>query len=233
MLASDNGIDCELAGVDDPDLEQRVAVADVAENFDLACVTASGEILIERRRPLLKVGNVLVTPPSGGFAQATSAGEEALAAIVVSALAGHSIVADLFSGWGAFGLRLAEGSRVLAVDSDRPAIAALEVAVRGAKGLKPVVARAHDLMRDPLTAPEMKGITGVVFDPPRAGAAAQVAELVEAKDITTVVGVSCDAGTFACDAGVLVQGGFRLEKVVPLDQFRFTAHVEIVGVFSR
>ena len=233
MLASDNGIDCELTGVDDPELEQRVAVADVAEKFDLARVTASGDTLIERRRPMLKVGRADVTLPPGGFAQATSAGEEALAGIVVSALVGHRVVADLFSGWGAFGLRLAETSRVLAVDSDRVAIAALEAAVRGAEGIKPIVARAHDLMRDPLTAPEMKGITGVVFDPPRAGAAAQVIELVAAKGITTVVGVSCDAGTFARDAGVLVQGGFRLEKVVPVDQFRFTSHVEIVGVFSR
>jgi 23S rRNA (uracil1939-C5)-methyltransferase len=233
MLASDSGIDCEISGVDDPELEERVAVASVADTFDLARVTASGDMLIERRRPVLKVGEAMVTPPPGGFAQATSAGEEALASIVVAALKGHSVVADLFSGWGAFGLRLAQQSRVLAIDSDRPAIAALEAAFRGAKGLKPMVARVHDLMRDPQTAPELKGVTGVVFDPPRAGAATQVGELISAPDVTTVVGVSCDPGTFARDASVLVDGGYKLERVVPVDQFKYTAHVEMVGVFRR
>jgi 23S rRNA (uracil1939-C5)-methyltransferase len=233
LLASDTGLDCELAGVDDPDLDARVRVAGVAEEFGLARVTASGEMLIERAQPVLNVEGVAVTPPPGGFAQATAAGEDALASIIVPALARHSVVADLFCGWGAFGLRLAKASRVLAVDSDRPAIAALEAATRGATGLKPLIARAHDLMRDPLTAPELKGITGSVFDPPRVGAAAQAAELAAARTIQTVVGVSCNAGTFARDASVLVQGGFKLERVVPVDQFKYSAHVEMVGVFSR
>jgi 23S rRNA (uracil1939-C5)-methyltransferase len=72
-----------------------------------------------------------------------------------------------------------------------------------------------------------------VFDPPRAGAAAQAAELAAAHTIQTVVAVSCDAGTFARDADVLVQGGFKLERVVPVDQFKYAAHVEMVGVFKR
>jgi 23S rRNA (uracil1939-C5)-methyltransferase len=233
LLASDTGLDCDLAGVDDPDLDARVRVAGVAEEFGLARVTASGDMLIERARPVLAVAGATVTPPPGGFAQATAAGEDALASIVIPALAGHSVVADLFCGWGAFGLRLAKASRVLAVDSDKPAIAALEAATRSAAGLKPLIARAHDLMRDPLTAPELKGITGAVFDPLRAGAAAQAAELAAAGTIQKVVGVSCDAGTFARDASVLVQGGFKLERVVPVDQFKYAAHVEMVGVFSR
>ena len=233
LLASDTGLDCELIGVDDPDLDVRLQVAELAEQFNLARVTASGDLLIERTRPVLDVDGAPVTPPSGGFAQATAAGERTLASIVVEALAGHSIVADLFSGWGAFGLRLARHARVLAVDSDTSAISALQVAARNTAGLKPIAARSHDLMRDPLTAQELKGVTGVVFDPPRAGAAAQAAELAAARSVTTVVGVSCDAGTFARDAGVLINGGFRLERVVPVDQFRYSAHVEIAGVFTR
>ncbi|WP_337660128.1 class I SAM-dependent RNA methyltransferase [Anderseniella sp. Alg231-50] len=233
LLASDTGLDCELVGVDDPELDARVRIADIAEEYGLARVTASGDMLIERGRPALDVDGATVTPPPGGFAQATAAGEQALASIVVPALAGHAVVADLFCGWGAFGLRLAKASRVLAVDSDKPAIAALETAARGATGLKPLVARTHDLMRDPLTAPELKGITGAVFDPPRAGAGAQAAELAAAGNIQKVVGVSCDAATFARDASVLVQGGFTLERVVPVDQFRYSAHVEMVGIFSR
>ena len=233
LLASDTGLDCELFGVDDPDLDARVRIAELAEKEGLARVTASGEMLIEGVRPVLNVDGVQVTPPPCGFAQATAAGEQALASIVIAALAGHSIVADLFSGWGAFGLRLARVSRVLAVDSDRLAIAALQAATRNTTGLKSLIARTHDLMRDPLTAPELKGVTGVVFDPPRSGALAQATELGAAKNIQTVVGVSCDAGTFARDAGVLVKGGFRLERVIPVDQFRFSAHVEMVGIFSR
>ena len=233
LLASSTGIDCELPGVDDPELEQRVAVADVAERFDLARVTASGDVLIERRKPVMRAGAALVTPPPGGFAQATAAGEAALSGVVERSLRGHNVVADLFSGWGSFALRLAQHSRVLAIDSDRPAIEALEAAVRAASGLKPVVARVHDLMRDPVTAAQLKGITGVVLDPPRAGAVAQVRELTQARDVTVIVGVSCDAGTFARDAAVLADGGFRLERILPVDQFRYTAHVELVGVFSR
>ncbi len=233
LLASDTGLDCDLAGVDDPDLDARVRIAELANKAGLARVTASGEMLIEGARPVLNFDGVQVTPPPGGFAQATAAGEQALASIVISTLAGHSNVADLFSGWGAFGLRLARVSRVLAVDSDRLAIAALQAATRTSNGLKPLVARNHDLMRDPLTAPELKGVTGVVFDPPRAGALAQATELGAARSIQTVVGVSCDAGTFARDARVLVKGGFRLERVIPVDQFRFSAHVEMVGIFNR
>ncbi len=233
LLASDGGLDCELIGVDDPDLDMRMRIAEIAEKFELARVTASGEMLIERARPVLDIDGAMVTPPPGGFAQVTAAGEQSLAAIVVDELAGHSIVADLFSGWGAFGLRLARASRVLAVDSDKAAIAALQAATRSETGLKPLVARAHDLMRDPLTGPELKGVTGAVFDPPRAGALAQATELVAARDIHTIVGVSCDAGSFARDAGVLVDGGFRLERVIPVDQFRYSAHVEMAGVFSR
>lgn len=233
LLASDTGLDCELVGVDDPDLDVRMQVAELAEQFKLARITASGELLIERVRPVVDVDGAMVTPPPGGFTQATEAGERALASMVVNALSGHSIVADLFSGWGAFGLRLARGAKVLAVDSDKLAISALQSAVRITTGLKPLVARSHDLMRDPLTAPELKGVTGVVFDPPRAGALAQATQLAAARNIQTVVGVSCDVGTFARDAGVLVDSGFRLERVVPVDQFRYSAHVEIVGIFNR
>jgi 23S rRNA (uracil1939-C5)-methyltransferase len=122
---------------------------------------------------------------------------------------------------------------VLAIDSDAASVEALAAALRTTQGLKPVVTRVRDLMRDPITTAELKGVTGVVFDPPRAGASAQAEELVAAEGVRTVVGVSCDAGTFARDAGILVEGSFTLERVVPVDQFLHTAHVEMVGVFAR
>jgi 23S rRNA (uracil1939-C5)-methyltransferase len=88
-------------------------------------------------------------------------------------------------------------------------------------------------MREPLNAGELKGITGIVLDPPRAGASAQVKEIVAASNIGVVASVSCDPGTFARDARLLVDGGYALETVVPLDQFRYSAHVEMVGIFRR
>ena len=113
LMATDCGIDCELVDVDDPELDARVKVAEVAEAFDLARVTASGDLLIEKRKPVLDVDGARVTPPPGGFAQATAAGEAALAGLVLPALEGHAIVADLFCGWGTFALRLARQSKVL------------------------------------------------------------------------------------------------------------------------
>lgn len=233
LMATDSGIDCELVDVDDPELDARVKVAEVAEAFDLARVTASGDLLIEKRKPVLDVDGARVTPPPGGFAQATAAGEAALAGLVLPALEGHAIVADLFCGWGTFALRLARQSKVLAIDSDTASVEALSAGLRTTQGLKPVVTRVRDLMRDPITAAELKGVTGVVFDPPRAGASAQAEELVAADGVVAVAGVSCDAGTFARDAGILVNGGFRLDRVVPVDQFLYSSHVEMVGIFAR
>ncbi len=141
-------------------------------------------------------------------------------------------VADLFSGVGPFALRLAEQSRVFAADSDRPAIAALTKAVNHTQGLKPVEAKVRDLFRDPLAPVELAPFDAVVFDPPRAGAEAQARELARSK-VKTVVAVSCDPRSFARDAAILIEGGYRLESVVPVDQFAYSTHVEVVGVFRR
>ena len=178
------------------------------------------------------MGKATVELPIGSFLQATEAAESTLAALVVDALAGHKAVADLFSGAGPFALRLAEIARVAAFDSDKPAITAMEKAVRNTQGLKPVTAKPRDLFRDPLAAIELKDFDGAVFDPPRAGAEAQAHELAQSK-LKTIVGVSCDPKTFARDAKILIDAGYTLDRVTPVDQFAFSTHVEIVGVFRR
>ena len=133
---------------------------------------------------------------------------------------------------GSFTFRLAGLAPVLAADASAPAIAALNAAMAGAPGLKAISAAARDLDRRPVLAEELKKVDVVVFDPPRAGAAVQSAELARS-GVGRVIGVSCNPATFARDARTLIDGGFTLERVLPVDQFLWSPHIELVGVFSR
>jgi 23S rRNA (uracil1939-C5)-methyltransferase len=138
----------------------------------------------------------------------------------------------LFSGIGPFALRLAEFARVTAADSSEPAVAALTRAVATTPGLKPVNAQTRDLFRRPFVATELKGFDAVVFDPPRQGAQAQAEALAESR-VPLVIAVSCNPSTFVRDAKILVDGGYRLTRVTPVDQFRYSPHVEIVARLER
>jgi 23S rRNA (uracil1939-C5)-methyltransferase len=141
-------------------------------------------------------------------------------------------VADLFSGVGTFALRLAETAQVHAADGSSEAIAALHEAQGSASGLKAVTAEARDLFRRPMLAQDLKRFDAAVFDPPRAGAEAQAGELARS-GLARIIGVSCNPATFARDARILVDAGFRLERVLPVDQFLWSPHVELAGLFSR
>ena len=173
-----------------------------------------------------------MTLPPGSFLQSTAAGEEALAACVLEHCKRAKHVADLFCGVGPFALRLAARSRVAAFDSDAGAVAALQKAVTSASGLKPVKAEARDLLRRPLMPQELRDYDAVVFDPPRQGALAVATQLAASK-MPVVVAVSCNVATFARDAKILTDGGYRIEGVTPVDQFRHTPHVELVAKFAR
>lgn len=170
--------------------------------------------------------------PAGTFLQATKAGEEILATLVIENAGKVKKVADLFSGVGVFALRLAANAQVFAADSDKGAIVALAEAVRRTSGLKPIETKARDLFREPLTARELNQFDAVVFDPPRAGAEAQARQLAKST-VKTVIAVSCDPASFARDARILIEGGYRLMRVTPVDQFAFTGHVETVALFRR
>src|SRR5262249_28654846 len=141
-------------------------------------------------------------------------------------------LADLFCGVGPFALRLAQSARVDAYDSEAGAIDALRKASQMTKGLKPLKAEARDLFRRPLLPPELKEFDAVVFDPPRQGAQAQAHELAKSR-VPLVIAVSCSAATFARDAKILFDGGYRIGRVTPVDQFRHTPHVELVADFRR
>lgn len=197
-----------------------------------ARLSSAGEIIIEREKPVVMFGNVPVTLPPGSFLQATEQAEGVMAALVQEHLAGAKYVADLFAGSGTFALRLATHSRVHAVEGEATALAALDEAARRVQGLKPVVAEKRDLFRRPLTAKELAPFDGLVFDPPRAGAEFQ-SEQIARSSVRRVAAVSCNPGTLARDLAILVQGGYRIVRVVPVDQFLWTAHVEVVALLEK
>jgi 23S rRNA (uracil1939-C5)-methyltransferase len=177
------------------------------------------------------IGAAQVALPPGSFLQATVAGEEVLATLVSEYCKRAKHVADLFCGVGPFALRLATKARISAFDSDAGAVTALQKAAMATSGLKPVKAEARDLFRRPLMPQELRDYDAVVFDPPRQGAQAQTQQLAASK-IPLVVAVSCNVATFARDARILIDGGYRLEGVTPIDQFRHSPHVELVARFA-
>ena len=232
---TDTGLDVDVTGVERRtgglSADALVRAAAAAQALDAARVTLAGEMVYQARQPVVRIGPAAVALPPGAFLQATPQAEAAMGDFLVAAVSGASRIADLFCGVGTFTVRLAEVARVHAVDSSAPAVAAL-LAAGGAAGLKTVTTEARDLFRRPVLAQELKRYDAVVFDPPRAGAAAQSAELAASK-VDLVLGVSCNPASFAHDARVLVAAGFRLEKVLPVDQFLWSPHVELVGVFVR
>lgn len=232
ITASESGLDVDVRGHGPAGDKLRLALTEAAERLDLARLSLHGDIVVERRSPLQIMGRAQVAPGPGGFLQATAQGEAAIAGLVAAALPKAKRIADLFAGCGPFTLRLAERAQVHAVESDRAAVQALLRGAGGVPGLKRVTAETRDLFRRPLLEHELDAFDAIVLDPPRAGAEAQVRRLAAAK-VATVVYVSCDAGTFARDAALLVAGGYALEGVTPVDQFRYSAHIELVGVFRR
>lgn len=233
ITSSDAGLDIDIRGHGPAGEKLRLSLTEAAERLDLARLSMHGEIVVERRPPQQRMGCAMVAPAPGGFLQATVAGEEAISALVLAGLpAKAKRVADLFAGCGPFSFRLAERAQVHAVESDKAAMLALTRAAGATQGLKPISTEVRDLFRRPLLEHELNAFDAVVLDPPRAGAEAQVRRLAGAKT-PTIVYVSCDVGSFARDAAILIAGGYALEGVTPVDQFRYSAHIELVGVFRR
>jgi len=230
--ATSNGLDIDVRGSGPLPTAMIAALSRLAEQHRLARLTRHGELVLMRTPPTIAIGVAQVTLPPGSFLQATVAGEEALAALVSGHCKRAKHVADLFCGVGPFALRLAAKSRVTAFDSDAGAVTALQKAATSTSGLKPVKAEARDLFRRPLVPQELRDYDTIVFDPPRQGAQAQVQQLAASK-IPVVVAVSCNVATFARDSKILIDGGYTIEGVTPVDQFRHTPHVELVARFKR
>ena len=236
VTATETGIDIDITGVERRagalSADARSRVAEAAAAADFARVTLAGEMLYLARAPMVRVGRASVALPAGGFLQAVAEAESAMAAFVSEAMAAARSVADLYCGVGAFALRLAENAAVSAYDVSAPAIAALNAARGSAHGLKAIAAEARDLVRRPVLAAELKRVDAAVIDPPRAGAAEQHRELARS-GVGRIASVSCNPATFARDARILTDAGFTLVRVLPVDQFLWSPHLELVGVFVR
>jgi len=235
VTRTETGLDVDVTGIERRSgglsADARVQAAERAAAGDFARVTLAGEIVYQARAPMVRLGPAIVALPPGGFLQAVPEAEAAMAAFAVEAIDGANRVADLFCGVGTFSFRLAQVASITAADVSAASIKAL-IAASGAPGLKSITAEARDLARRPMLAAEMKRMDAVLFDPPRAGAPEQAREIAASK-APIAIGVSCDPATFARDARILVDGGFRLARVLPVDQFLWSPHVELVGVFVR
>ena len=232
LTATSGGGDMTVAGVRRPTPTVRAAIARAAEAAGLDRLTVEREMVYQLRAPSVDVAGVAVPLPPAAFLQASAAAEAALRDLVVGAVGKARRVADLFAGLGTFTLALGKRAEVLAVEGDAGHVAALEHAARVADGLKPLKTLRRDLFRDPMSARELKDFDAVVLDPPRAGAKAQ-AEALAASAVPTIVMVSCNPATLARDVRTLVDGGYSLAQVTPIDQFVFSAHVEVVAVLRK
>ena len=236
VTATLTGLDVDVTGVERRtgglSRDAQLRAIEAAAAADLARLSLAGDTLVMARQPLVSFGPATVPLPAGGFLQASPPAEAAMVERAVAAVKGAKKVADLFCGAGAFTFPLATVAPVLAADGSAPAIAALKAGVGSARGLKPIEAQARDLFRRPLAPYDLRGCDAIVIDPPRAGALEQTGQLPGTK-AATVVYVSCNPATFARDARLLIDAGFRLERVTPIDQFLWSAHVELVGVFRR
>jgi len=208
------------------------SLIDLAEAQDLARISFGhdAELLLQRRPPSMLFGKTPVAIPPGAFLQPSALGQAALTRAVTAVLKGQRRVADLYAGCGTFTFALAETAKVHSVEGDRPAQEALAAAARGLSGR--VTAERRDLARSPLTPAELDRFDALLLDPPRAGAKTQAAAIAASR-LALVAYVSCDLRSFARDARLLIDGGFRLDRVLPIDQFPWSAHLELVGVFRR
>lgn len=235
-LLTDSGVDISIKGAGRVELLHRAALEKLiaeANALNLARLSFEGDVIVERAKPTLRMGRAIVSPPPGAFLQPTALGEETLARLTVEALQGSKRVVDLFSGIGTFALRLAEHAEVLAAEGDAEMLVALKKASDGAGGaLKEITTMRRDLLRTPLSTLEMKKFDGAVMDPPRSGARQQAEQIARAP-IRKLAYVSCDPASFARDIKVLIEHGFTLTKITPVDQFRWSPHIELVGAFER
>ncbi|GAB6052135.1 class I SAM-dependent RNA methyltransferase [Magnetospira thiophila] len=240
MTACDNGADVSLFWDTSPGMADRESLAVFADQQNLARLNwgrsddSPPEPVVQRRVPLITLGGVALPLTAGAFLQPSREGEVLLQELVLQGVGNARRVADLYAGFGTFALALtqAKGRVVEAFESDPLAVSTAQTAAGRADRGGNLRAVVRDLERQPLTGPELEGLEALVFDPPRAGAAAQVAEIAPSA-IPRVVAVSCNPATLARDARILIDGGYRLEWLVPVDQFTWSAHVEAVALFQR
>ena len=234
MQMLDQGVELILEGVKAEGLDAAMALQDFAGQHRLARFAIDQgdglEILWQPEPPTMRFGDVTVEVPPFAFLQPTATGQAALVDAVARAIGDAGAVADLFAGVGTFALSVQAGRKVYAAEGARDAIAALAAAANRARAL--VATEHRDLFRRPLVPAELNRFGAVILDPPRAGAEEQVKQMA-ASSVPVIAYVSCNPASFARDAKMLVEGGYRLDWVQPVGQFRWSTHVELAARFSR
>lgn len=226
------GLDVDLSDAKLMDTTSLQEVVKITHEHGFARVFWNGDIVLERQPAQQDFGGGLVTPPNGAFLQATAEGEAALLSAVTEIVGKSKAVVDLFAGCGTFSIPLAKQAEVLAVESSKPMLDAMDKGWRQAVGLKRLKTLTRDLFRNPLQPDELKNFDAIVMDPPRAGAKEQARQIADSK-VKTLAFVSCNPATFARDARTLIDGGYTLEWVQVVDQFLWSSHCELVAKFTR
>lgn len=232
VLSASNGLDIAVEAGMPIKRATLERLGMLAGDTDVARLTVDGAEIFLNRRPELRIGDTSLFPVPGGFVQAAAEAEATLAAATLDHIGSVAPIADLFCGIGTFAVRIAKDAPVTAIDGSTDLVDAAMQAANAAPGLKPLTVRKRDLFQNPLSPVELKSFGGVVFDPPAAGAKAQ-AEALAASPVPKVVAVSCNPATLARDARILIDGGYRLMRVLPVDQFLFSPEIEVVATFER
>jgi 23S rRNA (uracil1939-C5)-methyltransferase len=232
VTACDNGLDVNIDTAKTGFRRMTPAIGKAAEASGVIRITIGNDPVFSAAAPKVTIAGAAVEVPPGAFLQACAEAEAAMAAIAAETVGKARKVADLYSGLGAFSFALARKAAVTAIELDRRLLAALAAGARATQGLKPIRTLARDLAREPLSPTELNGFDAVLFDPPRAGASAQARALAKSR-VRTIVAVSCNPASFAKDARILIEGGYAMERLVPIDQFVYSAHIELVAAFSR
>ncbi len=227
-----HGLDVKIENGKELSPTEIAQFAQIASAYKILRLMWNDDVIAQSDPPSQAMGAAQVVPPSGAFLQATDAGEAALVSTVLEIVGNAKRVTDLFAGCGTFALPIASQAAVHAVEGERPMMDALNAGWRNAGGLHDVRVETRDLFRRPLMIDEFKKVDAVVIDPPRAGAASQIAELAKS-DVARIAFVSCNPATFARDARVLVDGGYELDWVQVIDQFLWNPHVELVAQFTK
>lgn len=232
LTATASGPDLGLRWRLPNDSKTLAGLARWASKLKIARISAHGETVVSLAEPKIMLGTADVVLPPETFLQPTAEGEAVLQAFVTGTLASAKAVADLFCGCGTFSFPLAAKSKVHAVELETAMLQALTAAAKATPGLKPITIEKRNLFKRPLTEFELNTYDGVCLDPPRAGALEQAKRLAASK-VPRIAYVSCDAGSFARDAKVLIDGGYTITRLLPVDQFLWSPHIELAAEFVR
>ena len=232
ITVSKTGLDINIINGKPLNVELKLKVAKICHEFKVARVTWNTELIAQFTTPIIKFNGIPVKIIPETFLQPTEEGEETLIKNVISSIREANNVIDLFSGCGTFSLPAAKTAKILAVDKSEVMLSTAEMAWRRSSSLKEIRCRAQDLFKEPVLKEELNLFDAAIINPPRSGAEAQTRELAKSK-ITRISSVSCEPKTFARDAEILIESGFELDWIQPVDQFLWSSHIELVSQFSR